>query len=103
MVNHPSDGSERVVASHLGFTLVPGDTGCCAYEVVSGATGIFKDIPDSSWAKPYAEALYNEGVTNGCQASPLLFCPDCVVERSVLAVFIARGLGLAPVDPRHVR
>lgn len=99
VVNSPSDGSERVVASHLGFTTVAGERGCCSYEPVSGASGVFGDLADSSWAKPYAEALFTAGVTSGCQQSPRLYCPDCVLTRGNLAVFIAKGLGLAPVTP----
>lgn len=99
VVNTPSDGSERVVSSHLGFTSVAGEKGCCSYEPVPGSTGTFGDVPDGSWVEPYAEALYQAGVTAGCQESPRLFCPDCVLDRGALATLIAKGLGLAPISP----
>lgn len=98
VVNEPSDGAERVVASHLGFTLA-GDTPCCIPTPTEGASGIFGDLPDGHWARGYAEALYTAGVTTGCEDDPLLFCPDCVPDRGQLAVLIARGLGLAPATP----
>lgn len=99
VVNDPSDGSERTVASHLGFRFVADEEPCCVPAPVDGATGIFGDIPDTSWVKPYAEALYEAGVTSGCEDDPLLFCPDCVLDRGSLAVLVARGLGLDPVTP----
>jgi hypothetical protein len=30
---------------------------------------------DGSWARPWAEQLYAEGLTNGCWADPLTYCP----------------------------
>ncbi len=98
VVNDPSDGSERVVASHLGFLDVDGEEPCCLYESVDGATGVFGDIPDDSWVLGYAEALYQAGITDGCQQDPLLFCPDCVLDRAHAGVLVARGLGLQEQD-----
>ncbi len=98
VLNEPSDGSQRVVASHLGFTITD-ETPCCVPTPVDGATGTFGDLPDDHWARGYAEALYEAGVTSGCDDDPLLFCPDCVLDRGTLAVFVARGLGLAPATP----
>lgn len=99
VVNTPSDPSERVVSSHLGFVPAAGEKGCCPYEPVAGSTGTFGDVSDSSWVKPYAEALYEADVTEGCQESPRLFCPDCVLDRGTLAAFVAKAAGLSPVTP----
>lgn len=96
VLNQPSDGTERVVSSHLGFVPTTAPT-CCRHEAVPDATGVFADLPDDAWSKPYAEALYAAGITSGCQQSPLLFCPTCVLDRATLAVFVARAMGLAPV------
>jgi hypothetical protein len=90
--NAPSDGSERVVASHLGF--VPGDPQCCTPTPVAGAVGTFGDLPPDHWALPHAEALYAAGVTRGCSADPLLFCPDCAPDRATFAVLLQRAGGL---------
>lgn len=99
VVNVPSDGSERVVASHLGF--VPGErVGCCERAPVDGANGIFADLADHHWALPYAEALYTQGITSGCQAEPRLYCPDCVLDRAHLGVLIARAAELEPSEAR---
>lgn len=107
--NRPSEGSERIVASHLAF--VPGDPQCCTPAAVAGSEGLFGDLPAGHWAIPHAEALYNTGVTAGCSSDPLLFCPDCVPDRATFAVLLQRAAGLpatgaatftdlAPSDPR---
>jgi hypothetical protein len=58
------------------------------------ATGIFADVPASHWAADWIEQLYNEGITTGCSRNPLRFCPDSVVYRKAMAVFLARTFGL---------
>lgn len=77
VLNHPSDGTERVVASHLGFVPTTAPT-CCQHQPVDGATGVFADLADDRWSKPYAEALYAAGIASGCDDSPRLFCPTRV-------------------------
>jgi len=94
VVNRPSGGSERVVASHLGFLDNAGDPGCCIPQAVPGSTGTFADLPSTHWGFGFAEALYAAGVTSGCQSSPLMFCPDCVLDRAHFAVLLSRAAGL---------
>ncbi len=54
------------------------------------ATGIFGDVPVGSFAADFIEALYNQGITGGCQASPLLYCPGNAVLRQQMATFLVR-------------
>jgi len=54
------------------------------------ATGIFGDVPVGSFAANFIEALYNAGITGGCQASPLLYCPHNAVLRQQMATFLVR-------------
>ncbi len=54
------------------------------------AVGIFGDVPPGSFAADWIEALYNDGITGGCSASPLLYCPSNTVNRGQMAVFIVR-------------
>jgi hypothetical protein len=54
------------------------------------ATGIFGDVPVGSFAADFIEALYNLGITGGCQASPLLYCPNNAVLRQQMATFLVR-------------
>ena len=49
----------------LGFDYVP----------PTGDGTLFGDVPQGSFASAWIEDLYNRGVTGGCQASPLLYCP----------------------------
>ena len=57
------------------------------------ASGIFTDMagqPDAVIRA--AEALRTAGVTAGCSAAPLRYCPDQPVTRSQMASFFARAL-----------
>jgi len=58
------------------------------------AVGIFGDVPVGSFAADFIEALYNQGITGGCQASPLLYCPGNPVLRQQMATFLVRTFGL---------
>jgi len=55
--------------------------------------GIFADVVcESTPNSSYIEALYNEGITAGCNADPLMYCPDNPVTREQMAVFLIRAL-----------
>jgi hypothetical protein len=63
------------------------------------AAGIFADVPSSYWAASWIERIYAEGVTSGCQNSPLMYCPSTPVTRDQMAVFLLRakyGVGYVP-------
>ncbi len=57
-------------------------------------TDMFGDVPDGDSFKPFIEELYNDGITSGCSASPLLYCPDQPVTRGQMAVFLVRAFGI---------
>ena len=52
--------------------------------------GLFDDIDPAD--RPLVEGLYHAGVTRGCSAEPLLYCPDEPVTRAQMASFITRSL-----------
>ncbi|MGH9364509.1 MAG: hypothetical protein ACRD1B_04495, partial [Thermoanaerobaculia bacterium] len=64
--------------------------------------GLFGDVecmPTPAFAVTWIEQLYLEGITGGCSASPLLYCPDQAVTRAQMAVFLLRtehGQGYMP-------
>ena len=58
------------------------------------ASGIFTDVPLSHWAVDWIEKLYNDGITNGCSADPLMYCPELGASRAAMAVFLVRTFGL---------
>lgn len=61
---------------------------------------VFADVPVGHWARPYIEAMYQNGYTGGCSTSPLLFCPDSVMSRVESAVFLLRStFGTTYVPP----
>jgi len=60
---------------------------------------IFADVPSSHWARGAIEALYNAGFVAGCQASPLLYCPERGLTRAEMAVFVVRGVHGASYQP----
>ncbi len=66
------------------------------------AVGIFADvvISDTDTTADYIEQLYNDGVVAGCAAGPpALYCPNDLVNRAQMSVFVAAALGITPVDP----
>ena len=58
------------------------------------ASGIFTDVPLSHWGADWIEKLYNDGITKGCSADPLMYCPDRAVSRAAMALFLVRTFGL---------
>jgi CSLREA domain-containing protein len=56
--------------------------------------GIFGDVECPSLFADWIEELYAEGITGGCQASPLLYCPSSSVNRGQMAVFLVKTFNL---------
>jgi hypothetical protein len=56
--------------------------------------GVFGDVPCPSLFANWIEQLYAEGVTGGCQNSPLLYCPGNPVTRGQMAVFLVKTFSL---------
>ena len=59
----------------------------------------FDDVWPVDWAFHEIEAIYREGITSGCADAPKRYCPSGAVTRAQMAVFIARAMGLAPLNP----
>ena len=57
-------------------------------------TASFSDVPLSDPDRVAIEALYQNGITSGCGASPRIFCPNDIIPRWQFAVFLARALNL---------
>jgi hypothetical protein len=81
--------SNPVIRAHMAVFLLRTQHGS-TYQPPA-CTGIFADVPCGySPFADWVEQLYNEGITSGCQASPLLYCPDSAVSRGQMAVFLVR-------------
>lgn len=57
------------------------------------------DFTQGPWGQPWAQGLYDAGLTAGCSISPRLFCPWAQTTRSQLAVFGMRMLNGATYFP----
>jgi len=68
------------------------------YRQVSPAPGTatFNDVPTGHLFFPYVEALADSGITAGCGGGS--FCPDAVLTRGQMAVFLSKALGLHWAD-----
>jgi hypothetical protein len=58
------------------------------------ATGIFTDVHSGDYNADYIEQLFNEGITGGCQSSPLKYCPASPNTRAQMAVFMNKTFKL---------
>jgi fibronectin type 3 domain-containing protein len=63
------------------------------------ATGIFSDPSVNLWMQAWVEEFYREGITTGCGANPLRFCPEDQVTRDQMAVFVLRAMHGASYQP----
>lgn len=52
----------------------------------------FQDLAGHEWAEGYIEAIFNEGITAGCDSH--MFCPGYNITRAQLSVWLTVGLGL---------
>ena len=55
-------------------------------------TGMFTDVPVSHPLAKWIDQLAREGITGGC--GPTTYCPDAVVTRGQMAVFLVRAFNL---------
>jgi len=61
--------------------------------VPPASTGlVFGDVPIDHWAGDFIEQLVAEGITSGC--APSLYCPEGIVTRAEMAVFLSATFGL---------
>jgi hypothetical protein len=56
------------------------------------ATGIFPDVPVGSFGANYIEQLVADAITSGCGGG--LYCPNTMVKRDSMAVFLVKTFGL---------
>ena len=70
----------------------------CDPQTVQNPSSTFKDMDASHWGLQYANALYNEGITKGCNDNPLYFCAECELPREQAVTFLFRALKLSEVQ-----
>jgi len=60
---------------------------------------IFADVPPKYWARKWIESLHRNGITSGCGTKPRIFCPEVLMTRDQMAVFLLlskEGPGFSP-------
>ena len=67
------------------------------YMILKAAT--FDDVKTDFWARLFIERLYSAGITGGCNMSPLQYCPEGIVTRAQMAVFLLRGIHSSSYAP----
>jgi hypothetical protein len=100
------DGLPDAVSYRVGAiiqNLVPSGAGLGGVQVVwrrqvspPPPAPTFADVPATDGAWPEIEALAASGITAGCGGGG--FCPDAVLTRRQMAVFLTKALGLHWVD-----
>ena len=60
------------------------------------ASHFFADMPvaGKEWMEPWVDEFYRQGITTGCGADPLTYCPENPVKRQAMAAFITRAFDL---------
>ena len=59
----------------------------------------FVDVPPGYWAEAAIYKIYNVGITIGCSQNPLMYCPEDIVTRDQMAVFLGRGIHGSSFSP----
>ena len=65
-------------------------------------TQTFSDVTVKYWAVDWIKRLYSAGITGGCATNPLAYCPEGVVTRAQMAVFLERGMKGSSYSPPAV-
>lgn len=71
-----------------------------AYTPPSITSSPFSDVPLTSFYAPWIAQLSTDGITSGC--APSMYCPNQVVTRAQMAVFILRARHGATYSPPRV-
>ncbi len=58
----------------------------------SGSTQVFADVPPSAPLFDYMNLMYSGGISTGCGANPLEYCPSQAVTRSQMAALVVSAL-----------
>ena len=64
-----------------------------AFKLEPAASAGFVDVAPTA-SQPDIDAITASGLTAGCAASPMRYCPDRTITRYQMAIFLARAAGL---------
>ena len=57
-----------------------------------GSAQVFSDVPATAQFFDYTNLMYSSGISTGCGASPLQYCPSQAVTRSQMAALVVAAL-----------
>ena len=89
--------ANNVTRAEMAVFLLRGIHGAAYTPPAVGASTGFNDVPVAYWAAAWIKQLAAEGITLGCGTA--IFCPEGLVTRDQMAVFLLRakhGAGYAP-------
>jgi len=92
---------QSVTRAQMAIFLERGMRGS-TYTPPPGTGTVFADVPLSYWAVNWVEKLFADGITVGCNISPLLYCPDDSVTRAQMAKFLLKAEHGASYTPPAV-
>ena len=78
--------AQPLTRAQIAVILGPGNHG--SNFTPPAATGIFDDVSVNDWGADWIEQFYKDGITSGCGQNPLLYCPENLVTRAQMAVFL---------------
>jgi hypothetical protein len=73
---------------------VPAEGRARAAYLPPACLGVFADVACPSLFADWIEQLYAEGVTGGCGAGPLIYCPSNPVTRGQMSAFLTKTFHL---------
>ena len=88
-----------LVGAGCGTSVVMNADLTCVATFTAGPPAMFFDVPSTHPFFAWIEALAKAGITGGCSASPPQYCPDALVTRKEMAVFLLRGIHGAAYQP----
>jgi hypothetical protein len=91
---------DPVTRAQMAVFLERGMNGA-GYVPPTGTGLVYEDVPLTHWAVDWIEKLAADGITNGCNTSPHIYCPEQAVTRDQMAVFLLRsihGAGYIPPE-----
>jgi hypothetical protein len=59
----------------------------------------FADVTPNHFALSWIERLYDAGITGGCSSAPLSYCPEQLVTRAQMAIFLERSMNGSAYTP----
>ncbi|MBI5839628.1 MAG: Ig-like domain repeat protein [Chloroflexi bacterium] len=91
--NHVLDSTAYNISA-TGVSAVNGTATVAALVVTP-----FADVDTGYWAVDHIQAIWAAGITSGCIASPLTYCPEANITRGEMSVYIERGIHGSSYNP----